>query len=70
MDFSLYLIAAAVLLGLGSWCLFIWAARTGQFRDVEDAKFRMLEIERAADGPNTPPSPAREAKEVKDHEQR
>ncbi len=45
MDITVYLVLAAVLLGLGSWCVFVWAARSGQFRDVEDIKYRMLENE-------------------------
>jgi len=27
----------------GAWCAFVWAAKSGQFRDVEDIKHRVLE---------------------------
>lgn len=39
-----YLIIAA-----GFFCLFIWAYVTGQFRDVEGPKYRMLEMQREID---------------------
>lgn len=39
-----YLIVAA-----GFACLFLWAYLTGQFRDVERPKFRMLEMQDAFD---------------------
>lgn len=39
-----YLIVAA-----GFFCLFLWAFFSGQFRDVESAKYRMLEMQREID---------------------
>lgn len=50
MDIAVFLIVASVLLGLGAWCVFVWAARSGQFRDVEDIKHRMLENEMGKGG--------------------
>lgn len=41
VTFTLMLIA--LLLGAGAVCLFVWAVRTGQMRDVEAVKHRMLE---------------------------
>ena len=46
IDMTVYLVLAAVLLAAGSWLVFIWAARSGQFREVEDVKHSMLERER------------------------
>jgi cbb3-type cytochrome oxidase maturation protein len=40
---TFYLMLIALLLGAGALCVFIWAVRTGQMRDVEAVKFRMLE---------------------------
>lgn len=45
MDITVFLVIAAVLLALGAWLVFVWAAKSGQFRDVEDIKYRMLENE-------------------------
>ena len=39
-----YLMVAA-----GFFCLFLWAYSTGQFRDMEAAKYRMLEMQREID---------------------
>jgi nitrogen fixation-related uncharacterized protein len=35
-----------LLVAAGFACLFLWAYATGQFRDVEAPKYRMLELER------------------------
>jgi|GEM_PF-1996024 len=40
MPLLTYLIVAS-----GFGCLFIWSILTGQFRDVEKAKYRMLEMQ-------------------------
>lgn len=45
MDYTIYLVIAALLLAFGAWCAFVWAAKSGQFRDVEDIKYRVLENE-------------------------
>ena len=42
MDITLYLFFIAFLMGLAAWCIFLWAIRTGQFRDVEDIKYQIV----------------------------
>jgi len=46
---TVYLVVGAVLLAAGSWLVFVWAARSGQFTDVEDVKHKVLEVERGDD---------------------
>ncbi len=43
-----YLVVAA-----GFMCLFFWAYLTGQFRDVEKAKYRMLQMQEEIDETGT-----------------
>lgn len=31
------LFASSALMGLAAWCVYLWAVRTGQFRNVEEA---------------------------------
>ena len=38
-----------LLVASGFFCLFLWAYATGQFRDVEAPKYRMLEMQREID---------------------
>ncbi len=38
-----------LLVAAGFFCLFLWAYCSGQFRDLEAAKYRMLERERELD---------------------
>jgi cbb3-type cytochrome oxidase maturation protein len=38
-----------LLVAGGFFCLFLWAYSTGQFRDLEAAKYRMLEMQHAID---------------------
>ncbi len=35
----------ASLMGLAAWCAFIWAAASGEFRDVEAIKHQILRLE-------------------------
>lgn len=35
----------SMLMGLGALCLFVWAAASGLFRDVEPVKYQVLESE-------------------------
>jgi cbb3-type cytochrome oxidase maturation protein len=67
MDMAVYLIVAALLLGLGSWLVFVWAAKSGQFRDVESIKYKVLANEREGPGPagSDPDGPSGAAKEEK-----
>lgn len=38
-----------LLVAGGFFCLFLWAYSTGQFKDLEAAKFRMLEMQQEVD---------------------
>ena len=38
-----------LLVAAGFFCLFLWAYCNGQFRDLESAKYRMLELNTEAD---------------------
>jgi cbb3-type cytochrome oxidase maturation protein len=38
-----------LLVAAGFLCLFLWAYSSGQFRDVEHAKYRMLELQQEID---------------------
>ena len=41
MDVTFYLFFIAFLVSLSAWCIFLWAVRTGQFRDVEEIKYQI-----------------------------
>ena len=41
MDVTFYLFFMSFLVSLSAWCIFLWAVRTGQFRDVEDIKYQV-----------------------------
>ena len=57
MAFWMFSFSVAIAL-TGGFCLW-WAARTGQFRNVEEAKYRMLEDAPDLDDLPTPePRPA------------
>ncbi len=43
MESTFFLIALGFVIGLAGWALFLWAVRSGQFDDVEAAKYRMLD---------------------------
>ncbi len=43
------LIFISTVLGIGAWLLFLWAARSDQFDDVEGVKHRMLDEDRDGD---------------------
>jgi cbb3-type cytochrome oxidase maturation protein len=60
MDIILYLIPAALFLGLLGLAGFLWALRSGQFDDLDGAAHRILfEDDEAAGyrGPDTNPPP-------------
>lgn len=42
---TLYEFVVALLMALAGLCVFLWAAASGLFRDVETAKHRVLEVE-------------------------
>jgi cbb3-type cytochrome oxidase maturation protein len=41
MDVTFYLFFSAFLMSMSAWCVFLWAIRTGQFREVEVAKYQI-----------------------------
>jgi cbb3-type cytochrome oxidase maturation protein len=45
MASTYFLIVLTVSIGFGAWMLFLWAARNGQFEDLERPKYRMLDDE-------------------------
>ena len=45
MSATLTLILVTLLMGLAVWLALMWAVSSGQFKDVERPKYRMLEDE-------------------------
>ena len=45
MSATLTLILVTLLMGLAAWLALMWAVSSGQFKDVERPKYRMLEDE-------------------------
>jgi cbb3-type cytochrome oxidase maturation protein len=41
MDITFYMFCSAFLMSMSAWCIFLWAVRTGQFRDVEESKYQI-----------------------------
>jgi cbb3-type cytochrome oxidase maturation protein len=41
MDITFYMFFSAFLMSMSAWCVFLWAVRTGQFRDIEDSKYQI-----------------------------
>jgi cbb3-type cytochrome oxidase maturation protein len=41
VDITFYLFFIAFLVSLSAWCVFLWAVRTGQFRDIEETKYQI-----------------------------
>ena len=41
MDITFYMFFCAFLMSMSAWCVFLWAVRTGQFRDVEETKYQI-----------------------------
>ena len=54
MDITFYLFFTAILMSMSAWCVFLWAVRAGQFRDVERAKYQLWPGTEA--GPKEPES--------------
>ena len=48
MDVTFYLFFSAFLMSMSAWCVFLWAVRAGQFRDVEDTKYQIWPQDRDA----------------------
>jgi cbb3-type cytochrome oxidase maturation protein len=38
--------AIGICISLGAWFFFLWSIRDGQFKELEEAKYRMLENDR------------------------
>jgi cbb3-type cytochrome oxidase maturation protein len=41
MDVTFYMFFSSFLMSMSAWCVFLWAVRTGQFRDVEEIKYQI-----------------------------
>jgi cbb3-type cytochrome oxidase maturation protein len=57
MDITFYMFFSAFLMSMSAWCIFLWAVRTGQFRDVEETKYQLWPKE-SADVNEPAPKPA------------
>lgn len=49
MRFAFIPVLTYLIVASGFACLFVWAYLTGQFRQIEAAKYRMLEMQREID---------------------
>ena len=45
LDITFYQFFVALLVSFAAWCIFLWAIRTGQFRDVEDIKYQVWPLQ-------------------------
>ena len=41
MDVTFYMFFSAFLMSMSAWCVFLWAVRAGQFRDIEETKYQI-----------------------------
>jgi cbb3-type cytochrome oxidase maturation protein len=41
MDVTFYMFFSSFLMSMSAWCVFLWAIRTCQFRDVEETKYQI-----------------------------
>jgi cbb3-type cytochrome oxidase maturation protein len=57
MDVTFYMFFSSFLMSMSAWCVFLWAVRTGQFRDVEEVKYRIWPKDGAGDSPTQPARP-------------
>ncbi|MEM7567360.1 MAG: cbb3-type cytochrome oxidase assembly protein CcoS [Pseudomonadota bacterium] len=46
MNVLVFLVPAALLLGLGGLAAFLWSVRSRQYDDLEGARYRVLEDDR------------------------
>lgn len=60
MDAILYLLPAALLLGLLGLGAFMWCLRTGQFDDLDGAAHRVLSDDDLLPKGSQPPPPAKD----------
>ena len=45
VELTFYQFLIALCMGLGAVSIFIWAAMSGQFNDIESVKHQVLEVE-------------------------
>ena len=58
MDITFYMFFSSFLMSMSAWCVFLWAVRTGQFRDVEEGKYQIWAKDAAgASEPTQPVGP-------------
>lgn len=55
MSATVALILIAILMGLAAWLALMWAVSSGQFKDVERPKYRMMRDEDASAGEEKDP---------------
>ena len=60
MDVTFSLFFMSFLVSLSAWCIFLWAVRTGQFRDVEEIKYQVWP--KAYSERDPPPNASHEAR--------
>jgi cbb3-type cytochrome oxidase maturation protein len=53
MDLTLWQFLVAILMGIGSLGIFVWAVLSGMFHDVEDIKMRAYHAEVDDDEPES-----------------
>ncbi len=46
------LLLLSLFLGLGAWLVFLWAAKKGEFDDIERPKYRMLDDDEPGSDPD------------------
>jgi len=53
LDVTFYMFFSAFLMSMSAWCVFLWAVRTGQFRDVEETKYQIWPKDRGVNEPGS-----------------
>jgi cbb3-type cytochrome oxidase maturation protein len=59
MDITFYMFFSSFLMSMSAWCVFLWAIRTGQFRDIEETKYLIWPKENVDLSESTPQSAKR-----------
>jgi cbb3-type cytochrome oxidase maturation protein len=57
MDVTFYMFFSSFLMSMSAWCVFLWAVRTGQFRDVEEIKYQIWPKDGVRDQSTQPARP-------------
>ena len=55
VDLTFYMFFSSFLMSMSAWCVFLWAVRTGQFRDVEESKYQIWPKDGIGVNPSTQP---------------